>query len=56
MRKCPFCKGVIISEDEPCIFCDGEGCQLCADNHGMTTIVSCETVGCALYDDEEEAE
>jgi hypothetical protein len=52
-RKCPFCKSPIESEDEPCIFCDGEGCRLCADNNGKTTIVWCTSKDCILSDDEE---
>lgn len=54
MRKCPFCSNEIISIDEPCIFCDGEGCRLCADNNGMTTIVQCVNDACVLGDDETE--
>ena len=56
MRKCPFCKSPIESEDEPCIFCDGEGCKLCAGNNGKTTIVWCTSKDCILSDDEEDDE
>lgn len=54
LKKCPFCKSLIESEDEPCMFCDGKGCRLCAGNNGKTTIVWCTSKDCILSDDEED--
>lgn len=53
MRKCPFCTGSIQSSEEPCIFCDGVGCSLCANSNGMTAIVWCDNGDCILGDVED---
>ena len=53
-RKCPFCESEIKSVDEPCIFCEGEGCEFCEKNNGKTTIVWCVNDECILRDDTEE--
>lgn len=56
MRKCPFCESEINSVDEPCIFCDGDGCSLCDSNNGMTTLVWCANDDCILGDVDDEDE
>jgi hypothetical protein len=51
IMECPLCLTNTIKEEiVDCLFCDGEGCQICKDT-GKTKIVSCANENCILNED-----
>jgi transposase len=47
MMNCSVCGSDLKHEKVPCVFCDGEGCELCRDNNGMLNVVSCTNKECS---------
>lgn len=45
--KCDFCDSKMILEEDDCIFCDGNKCEIC-DNTGKLNIASCSNDECRL--------